>query len=137
MDSAVARTIRDANLESREARGRLTARGKPHYRLIEPGLHLGYRKPRGRRGKPAVAGKWVARHYVGNQSYTVETIGTADDYGDADGLAILNFAQAQAQARERMVRRAHEANGTARGPLTVKQVMAHYLDWLDDKGKSD
>ena len=39
----MARTVRDAQLESREARSRLEARGKPHYRLIEPGLHLGYR----------------------------------------------------------------------------------------------
>src|SRR5437868_5742609 len=55
----VARTIRDANLEKREGRHRLPARGKPHYRLIEPGLHLGYRKP------SKGAGKWVVRHYAG------------------------------------------------------------------------
>jgi integrase len=132
----MARTIRDTNLESREARGRLKARGKPHYRLIEPGLHLGYRKPRGRKGRPAVAGKWVVRHYIGNQAYTVETIGTADDTADADGFAVLNFAQAQVRARDLMVKRAAEANGhNHTGPLTVARVMIDYLAWLDDKGK--
>jgi integrase len=131
----MARTIRDTNLESREARGRLKARGKPYYRLLEPGLHLGYRKPRGRRGRPGVGGKWVLRHYVGGQAYVVETIATADDFSDPDGVAILNFAQAQAKARALLVRRVHEANGVT-GPLTVKQVIADYVDWLEDKGKS-
>jgi integrase len=130
----VARTIRDANLESREARGRLKARGKPHYRLIEPGLHLGYRKPRGRKGRPAVAGKWVLRHYVGGQAYVVSTIGVSDDFSDPDGFAVLSFAQAQAKARDLMVKRAAEANGHT-GPLTVKQVMIDYLDWMDARGK--
>jgi integrase len=77
----------------------------------------------------------VVRHYVGGQSYTVETIGTADDFGDADGFALLTFAQAQAKARSLMVKRAAEANGHT-SPLTIKQVIADYLDWLDDKGKS-
>jgi hypothetical protein len=78
----MSRTVKDANLGTREARSRLQARGKPYYRLIEQGLHLGYRKNRGR------GGKWVARHYLGSQSYLVETIASADDYGDADGTAV-------------------------------------------------
>ena len=42
----------------------LKARAKPHYRSLEPGtLHLGYRKPL------SGAGKWLARHYVGDQRY--------------------------------------------------------------------
>jgi hypothetical protein len=71
------RTVRDASLESRTARSRLKARAKPHYRALEPGaLHLGYRKPL------SGAGKWLARHYVGDQKYELETIGTADDFSD-------------------------------------------------------
>src|ERR1700760_4772242 len=99
----MARRTPDSKLESRS---RLDSRGKPHYRLIEPGLHIGYRRLKGRKGRPAVAGTWVARHYVGGQSYVVEKIGTADDYSDADGTIILTFAQAQDKARRRMVRRA-------------------------------
>jgi hypothetical protein len=77
----MARRTPDARLESRESRSRLASRGKPHYRLLEPGLHIGYRRLKGRKGRPAVAGTWVARHYIGSQSYAVEKIGTADDFG--------------------------------------------------------
>ena len=38
------RKVRDANLETRTARSRLKTRHKPYFRLIEPGVHLGYRK---------------------------------------------------------------------------------------------
>ena len=106
------RSVRDANLDSRTARSRLKARGKPYYRTIEPGLHLGYRK------SLSGAGKWVVRQYEGEQAYTVETIATADDNADADGVAILDFRQAQEKARERMVTRAHAAAGKA-GPYLV------------------
>ena len=71
----MARTIRDTALDTRAARSRLSPRGKPYYRAIEEGLHLGYRKSKGRPGKPATAGKWALRHYVGDQAYVVETIG--------------------------------------------------------------
>lgn len=125
----MARTIRDANLDTRAARSRLKARGKPYYRLIEPGLHLGYRR------LVNGAGKWVARHYTGGQTYQVETVATADDFSDADGVAIFNFKQAQEKARERMVSRAHAAVGKT-GPFTVTDAMDEYLAFLDDNRKS-
>jgi hypothetical protein len=65
----MARTVRDANLETRTARARLKASGKPYYRAIDPGLHLGYR-----RGK--TGGKWVMRWYVGDGAYEVQTLAT-------------------------------------------------------------
>ena len=131
----MARTVTDSNLRDRAARSRLAARGKPHYRLIEPGLHLGYRKPCGRKGRAAVAGAWVMRHYVGAQAYVTETIGTADDYSDADGTAILDFRQAQQRARERHVARAHGAAGIV-GPLTVAGALDAHLEHLEGKGQS-
>jgi integrase len=82
-----------------------------------------------------VAGTWVARHYIGSQSYAVEKIGTADDFGDADGTIILSFAQAQDRARAHMVRRAQSANGIA-GPLTVQAAVEMYLQVLEAHGKS-
>ena len=85
----MARTVRDALLDSRTARSRLKARGKPYFRSLEPGLHLGYRKPL------SGPGKWVARHYVGDQTYELETLAIADDYSDPDGVAVLSFHQAQ------------------------------------------
>jgi integrase len=125
----VARTIKDAALETRTARSRLRARGKPYYRSLEPGLHLGYRKPL------SGPGKWIARHYVGAQAYQLEVIGTADDYSDADGVAVLSYRQAQAKARERMVARAHHAAGK-HGPLAVADAIESYLQFLDAHRRS-
>jgi len=131
----MARRTPDARLESRESRSRLASRGKPHYRLLEPGLHIGYRRLKGRKGRPAVAGTWVARHYVGGRSYVVEKIGVADDFSDSDGTIILSFAQAQDKARTRMVLRAQSADGIA-GPLTVRAAVEGYLEFLEAHGKS-
>ncbi len=125
----MARTVRDTNLDNRTKRSLLKARGKPYFRTIEPGLHLGYRKP------VSGPGKWVARHYVGAQSYEVETLATADDYSDADGVAILSYHQAQTLARSRMVARAHAAVGKT-GPLTVSNALESYIELLAANRKS-
>lgn len=127
----MARTVRDASLETRTARARLKAAGKPYYRAIDPGLHLGYRK--GQAG-----GKWVMRWYVGEGKYEVETITTADDSADADGVAILDFRQAQAMIRERYVERTRIAKGLpARdGPYTVRACIDEYISFLEGNRKS-
>jgi integrase len=134
--SAMARTIRDHRLDSREARKKLKPRGKPYYRLLDEGLHFGYRK--GQAG-----GKWVFRLYKGNEQYIVETIGNADDgASDADGVTILNFAQGQARARQIAELR---RKGIAITPspriaepevYRVKDCIADYLDWMDHARKS-
>lgn len=125
----MSKTVRDAALETRTARSRLDSSAKPYYRALEPGLHLGYRKP------AKGAGKWVVRHYLGEGAYEVETIAVADDFSDADGVAIVSFRQAQELARERMVKRAHAAAGKT-GPLTVRDVVLDYLEWLEGARKS-
>jgi integrase len=127
----MARTVRDSNLGSRSGRLSLTPRGKPYYRAIDPGLHVGYRK--GRDG-----GVWVMRRYVGNGAYEVETIAVADDKADADGVAVLDFKQAQARIRELHVKRTRVSQGLPAedGPYTVERCIAKYLDWLDRHRKS-
>lgn len=127
----MARTVRDAALETRTARGRLKPAAKPYYRAIDEGLHLGYRKGQ-------AAGKWVARYYCGAQSYETETIGTADDTLDADGDVILTFAQAQAVARTRFLDRKRAAAGltTRTGPYTVKAATDDYVAWLEQNRKT-
>src|SRR5262245_58002942 len=121
----MARTVRDSNLESRTARGRLDPSGQPYYRALEPGLlHLGYRKPR------AGAGKWLARHYVGNGGYRLHKIGVADDLSDADGKVILSYKQAQAAARKLMV---ISAGG---GVGSVGDAIESYIRWLESEGRS-
>jgi integrase len=129
----MARTLKDTALDTRAARARLKPSGKPYYRTIEQGLHLGYRKPRGRKGKPAVSGKWVLRQYVGDQNYTTKAIGIADDFTDADGAAILNFTQAQNAARALFQQNAQAAAGI--GPYTVANAMEDYLQRLEHEGK--
>jgi integrase len=122
----MARTIRDSILDTRTARSRLKARGKPYWRGLEPGLHIGYRRP------TTGGGKWLARHYIGGQAYEVETIATADDFSDPDGVAILSFAQAQTLARSRMVDRAHTAAGKTK-PLIVNDAIEAYIIYLESK----
>jgi integrase len=130
--TSMARKVRNAELDSRSAREKLRARGKPYFRTIEKGLHLGYRKLKGK-GRALTGGKWVLRHYVGEQTYEVETIATADDLTDADGVAILDYWQAQTLARERMASRARKAAG--KGPCTVAVAIERYLQALEAKGK--
>ena len=117
----MARRVRDANLETREARSRLKPRGKPYWRSLERGLHLDYRRLRGK------ARTWNVRHYLGDQRYEIKQIGIADDPSDADGVAILDMWQAQTAAREQMVKRAHAAGGKTIGPFTVADAYREYL----------
>jgi integrase len=119
----MAKTVRDSKLDSRAAREKLKAAGKPYYRAIDLGLHLGYRK-----GK--TGGKWVMRRYVGEEKYVVETIGTADDFSDADGAEILSFHQAQAKARATVtdLREVKPAE-----PFTVDRALDAYLARLDSE----
>jgi integrase len=128
--ASMARRIKDATLDSKEARRKLTPRGKPYYRQIERGLHLGYRRLAG-----GGAGTWVARHYIGYQDYQIEKIAIADDLSDADGVAVLDFWQAQALARDRMRTRVHTAAGKT-GPLTVSAAMDAYLEFLEANRKT-
>jgi integrase len=127
------RKVCDSNLETRTARSRLKARHKPYFRLIEPGLHLGYRK------LGSGPGTWLARRYNGEGRYSVENLRTADsaliiadDYSNADGHAVLSFGQAQERAKAQ--RRATVGQQT--GPYTVADAMDDYLAWLESEGRS-
>jgi hypothetical protein len=88
------RTVRDSTLETCTARGRLQPRGQPYYRGLEPGLHLGYRKPHNG------AGRWLARRSIDGK-YSYHPLGVADDFSDPDGTIILSYKQAQDVARRR------------------------------------
>jgi integrase len=121
----MARKVKSRELDTRGAREKLKARGKPYWRSLEHGLHIGYRRLKGK------AGTWCVRHYLGDQQYEVEAIGVADDVSDANGATILDYWQAQARARERMTERGKPANG----PLTVQGAVEQYLSWLDEAGR--
>jgi integrase len=114
----VARRVKDQSLDSRDARSKLKARGKPYWRSIGRGLHIGYRK--GQTG-----GVWVVRRYIGKQQYAVETFAITDDREEANGTTVLDFWQAQEVAR------GHRPG--IRGVYTVKQAIAAYIEHLGDK----
>ena len=88
----MARTVRDAKLETRTARNSLAIKREPHWKGISQGAHIGYR--RGKRG-----GTWIARYLKAEGGYTFNSIGIADDVQDPDGAKVLSFDQAQAVAR--------------------------------------
>jgi integrase len=129
--TAVAKTVRDASLGTRTARAQLKIADKPYYKAIDEGLHLGYRRNK-------VGGKWVMRWYVGDQTYKVETIGSADDTIDADGAEFLSFSEAQAIARSRFVETRRVARGLPAkgGAYTVRLCVDEYLTWLEQNRKS-
>ena len=121
----MARTVRDARLDTRAARLRLEPRHEPYWRTIERGAHLGYRK--GERG-----GVWLARLYREEDGrYRKAKLGRADDVLDADGAQVLTFAQAQARAREWFKGQNQRALGQESDPaLTVAAATASYLGWF-------
>ncbi len=128
----MARAVRDTNLETRAARGRLAARHKPYWRLIDQGRHLGYFK--GKRG-----GAWIARYFLGAGRYAERKLGTADDTQDADGVATLDFRQAQDEARGWFSEQARKAAGIpgTGGPYTVASAIQDYLaDYRGRGGKA-
>jgi integrase len=117
----MARRVRDSSLETRTARAKLKVQGKPYYKVIGSGLHIGYRK--GKR-----VGKWVVRRYLEDGQYAVETIATADDYEDADGVEVLDYWQAQDEARK-LAARPRRRNGAYK----VKDAVADYLTMLEGR----
>ncbi len=126
----MARTVRDANLETRTARLRLAVRTEPYWRGLEKGFALGYR----RRGR---GGTWLARRrQAGGGRYAERRIGTTDDLQDADGVAILDYGQAQKAARDwwRAEARREEGHDTRQGPLTVADAVADYLKAYERRG---
>jgi integrase len=115
----MARRVRDRAIETRDARRKLPASGKPYWRAIGKGLHVGYRK-----GK--TSGVWVVRRYLGSRNYSMETIAEADDVLDADGVDVFDFWQAQEAARNLRQR-------PKRGAYTVKDAVEDYVNRLEGR----
>lgn len=125
----MARTVRDAKLDTRAARLRLGIRPEPYWRTIEKGLALGYRRR-------ANGGTWLTRRWAAARRYVERKIATADDLQDAEGVAVLDFGQAQQAARDwwRAELRREEGHDARIGPLTVSDAIADYLKALEGRG---
>ena len=126
----MARTARNAKLDTRSARSKLPARREPYWQVLSKGTAIGYR--RGAKG-----GNWIARlrDDEGKQHYNA--IGAADDVRDADGLTVFSFSQAQEIARTWFATKARELAGHAEpqvGPFTVAAAVEEYLAQRERKG---
>jgi integrase len=117
----MARTLRDAKLDTRSARSKLTIRREPYWRSISEGIAIGYRKG-------AKGGTWIARHYSAEQGRRYQSIGTADDVAEADGEHVLSFAQSQDRARRWFSELAAQDSGeiSSGGPYTVRECLEDY-----------
>ena len=133
------RTAKDAPLTTRAARERLPARHRPYWRAIEAGAAVGYRKG-------AMGGVWLVRVVdpsVGG-GYRQSALGRADDALKAAGVAVLDFRQAEAMAREWIARHHRVAAGmepeqaaAPAAPYTVADAIGDYLaDYAARGGKA-
>ncbi len=127
----MARTVRNQKLDSRSARTKLPFNKSGYWTSVAKGCAIGYRKgPKG--------GTWSAK-YVRPDLRRETALGPADDVLDADGRTVLDFAGAQAMAREwfaEIVRQA-DGGGPAPGPYSVRDALSDYLlDYERRGGKS-
>lgn len=133
------RSVADAPLTTRAARERLAARHQPYWRGLEAGAAMGYRKG-------STAGVWLARIVdpsVGG-GYRQVSLGRADDTLKADSVEVLDYRQAEANARNWIARHHRIAAGmepepaaTPAAPYTVADATADYLaDYVARGGKA-
>lgn len=124
----MARRIKNIKLDSRTARQNLAQNKNPYWVRIDRNAHIGYRK--GSKG-----GYWIARIRLG-ESFKMQSIGTADDTLDADGVDVFDFFQAQEKAREWFEHANRIAKGIGVAKYTVNHALDDYMDYLEAHGKS-
>ncbi len=126
----MARTVRNARLESRTSRVPLPARKNPYWVSLSPGCALGYYKG-------AKGGKWQARLFDEDGKKHFEVIGPADDVLDPDGISVFSYSQAQAKAREFIARKTRELAGEYapdKGPYTVEKALEDHFKHREQRG---
>ena len=120
------RQVNEAPITTRNAREKLSARKAPHWRAIDRGNHLGYRKG-------VDGGTWVARHRRPDGIYVTKAIGAADDGLKANGKKILDYSQALARARNWCDEQGKPAPAA---PYMVRDAIADYLGWYSHHRKA-
>jgi integrase len=119
------RHVKDARIETRDARRKLAIQAEPYWRAIVQGAHVGYYKG-------ARRGAWLVRWRKPEGGYQKATLGEADDIRDADGVHVLDYRAAQQRALEQITRwqRGGDLEPEPMHALTVTDVVRGYLEWV-------
>ena len=113
----MARSQRHSKLDTRTARLKLAVRRKPYNGLaLSRGVLLLYRRNSGN-------GSWVLKRADGHGKYWTKAIAEADDHDEGNGKTILNFFEAQDQAKK-LAR--GEDGSTGNAPITVDGALNDY-----------
>jgi len=115
---------RAARLESATARRKLDVAKKPYWKMVSPGIALGYRRNEG-------PGTWSVR--VTGAGEWIKRIGLADDLEPADGRAVLTYWQAIDAARALARRSPGEATADTQ-PITLDEALDRYESDLTSRG---
>ena len=118
----MSKTIGDAPITTRSSRLRLTP--GTHWRSLDAEHHIGYRKG-------ARAGRWLVRWRV-EKTYRQESLASADDVLEADGIGTLSFEQATREAKHFIQNARARAAAKAVGPIqTVTAAAMAYADLIE------
>ena len=123
----MARTVRNAKIDTRTARSKLPVGDDIHWVSISQGKSVGYR--RGPKG-----GAWISKIVTPNLRKQI-TLGASDDTLDANGNTILSYAQAQEKARFWWV----EIESGPAAPvtvITVEEAIRRYVAFLAAEKKT-
>jgi integrase len=122
----MARSTRAPPLETRTARLKLPVRKKPYSARISPSLRLGYRRNQ-------TAGVWSMIVADGKGGSWMKKFAIADDFEESDGRSVLDFWQAQKQARL-VARGGHDGESDYGKPATVAEALDSYEKDLAARG---
>ena len=122
----MARSTRAPLLETRTARLKLRVRKKPYSVRISPSLRLGYRRNR-------TAGVWSMIVADGKGGSRMKKFAIADDFEESDSRSVLDFWQAQKQARL-LARGGHDGESDYGKPATVAEALDFYEKDLAARG---
>src|ERR1700681_4553789 len=119
-------STRAALLETRTARLKLLVRKNPYSVSTSPSLRLGYRRNQ-------TAGVWSMIVADGKGGSWMKKFAIADDFEESDGRCVLDFWQAQKQARL-LARGGQDGESDFGKPATVAEALESYEKDLAARG---
>ena len=122
------RIVRDAKLETREARRKLAPQREPYWRGIHEGLQIGYRKH-------SRGGSWIVR-LIRQGAKTERKLSAADDHRDADGEQILSYGQAVKKAMAFVEHLNRQEAGSSGPVVKFREVADRYWEEYELHGRA-